>query len=84
MGSDNERQREFLTRPEAAKYISARYFSITPRTLAIYASDEMGPPYDILGGRALYREATIDAWIKQAAEPGKAPKLRGALMAGGR
>ena len=70
--------REFLTRKEAAQYITERYFRVTARTLAVYATNLEGPPYRILGGMARYSPAEIDAWVRKSehygnVEPNSAP-----------
>lgn len=73
-------KRRLLTRREAAAYITENHFKISARTLAIYASDEIGPPYRILGGAAHYSQAEIDAWVKSPAHDGiVAPPRPGAL-----
>ena len=78
MSTPTAAPREFLTRKEAAQYITDRYFRVTARTLAVYATDLVGPPYRLLGGKARYSRAEIDAWVMKSehygnVEPESAP-----------
>src|SRR5262245_19590183 len=59
---------KLLTRKEAAEYITARYFTCAPGTLATRASVKKpggSLPYRKLGGRiVLYDPADLDAWAE--------------------
>lgn len=46
------------TRREAAHQIN-----VSERTLARWATRRLGPPYAIVGGRAMYREASLHKWL---------------------
>ena len=71
---------KLLTRKEAAEYITQAHFKITARTLAVYASEGIGPPYRLLGGQAHYRRADIDSWVESPQHDGLvAPRRTGAL-----
>jgi hypothetical protein len=53
----------WLSRKEAATYLTAMGYSISPRTLANYASDGSGPPYRLwLGVRAQYDSTELVNW----------------------
>lgn len=80
MGDTGQPSGKLLTRKEAAAYITANHFKISHRTLAIYASDEIGPPYRLLGGQAHYKPADIDSWVNSPTHDGiVAPRRPGAL-----
>jgi hypothetical protein len=51
-----------LWRPDAAAYLGCK-----SGTLAVWAHEKRGPPFFILGGRAYYRLADLDAYIREAA-----------------
>jgi predicted DNA-binding transcriptional regulator AlpA len=58
-----------LRRPDAAKYLS-----VSPRTLAKWATVGGSPPYFRLGGVVVYDTADLDAWMaerRQANTPGE-------------
>jgi hypothetical protein len=63
MGDTGVPSRKLLTRKEAAAYISAAYFKVTARTLAVWASSDKGPPYRLLAGQAHYTRKDIDDWL---------------------
>jgi len=72
--------RKLLTRKEAATYITETHFKISARTLAFYASEDIGPAYRILGGAAHYNRADIDSWVNSPVHDGNVPPTRpGAL-----
>ena len=79
MGDTGQPTRKLLNRKEAAAYITANFYKVSARTLAIYASNDEGPPYRILGGAAHYTQADIDAWVDNPAHDGLVPPARGAL-----
>jgi hypothetical protein len=60
-----------LTRKEAATYLTARWFRMTPGSLAQYASKGLGPAYvnrgAAAGGEALYQRSDLDAWAERIA-----------------
>ena len=57
-------QRCFLTRKEAAAYLSERFFPVAFGTLEQHACAGTGPNYVSTGkgGRALYTKADLDSW----------------------
>jgi len=61
----------YLTRAEAADYLTKRGLRITRNTLQKMATTGGGPIYRRFGTRALYIVADIDAW---AAEKLSAPR----------
>lgn len=75
MGDTGTPSRKFLTRKEAAEYITATYFKVTAGTLATWATYEEGPAYRVIGGHAHYSKKDIDDWVDQPRHNGKvAPK----------
>lgn len=85
MGLSARVERDYITREQAAAYISGRYFDIKPRTLAVYASDERGPVYRLFGAKAYYRKEDIDRWVESPEHYGNVqPRRPGALSAAGR
>ena len=62
-------EREYLSRKEAAAYLTQHWFPIAASTLATKAQDGSGPQYRLTaqnGGRALYRRADLDNWAQKA------------------
>jgi hypothetical protein len=55
------RQRD-MTRPEAARYISERWFPCSPKTLAKVAVIGGGPQFRRAGRIPLYAIADLDSW----------------------
>ncbi|MBR0712679.1 hypothetical protein [Bradyrhizobium liaoningense] len=55
-----------LSRREAADYVTARHFKITPKTFANLAVKGNGPAFHKTGAgrtaRVMYDSATLDAW----------------------
>lgn len=74
--------RLYLTRKEAANYLTQAYFLITPERLAMLAHQDKGPPYSLSPAdrRTLYKREDLDAWAL-ATRPGRGTPLlpRGAL-----
>ncbi len=58
--------RKYLTRAEAADYLSNLGIPCKRATLAKYACQGGGPRYVKFGFRTLYRPADLDAWIEQS------------------
>jgi hypothetical protein len=56
---------EFLPRAAAAKHLTKKGVPTTASALANQASDGIGPRYAIINGRAIYREADLDAWLTE-------------------
>lgn len=57
---------KYLTRPEAAAYLTAeRGLPISKTTLQKYATTGGGPPYQRFGNRAIYTPPALDAWADQ-------------------
>jgi hypothetical protein len=61
-------ERLFLTRKEAAAYLSQRYFKISAATLARYAVDGTGPLFTsaggLIGNRTYYTRENLDSWAR--------------------
>src|SRR5215208_2402787 len=53
---------EYLTRAEAADYLTERGLRISKNTLQKLATVRGGPAYCIFGNRALHKPADLDAW----------------------
>ena len=58
----------FKTRPEATEFVRALGVPTGKTTLAELASEDRGPRYVIINGRALYTEQDLLAWIQQQAD----------------
>ena len=56
-------EKTYLTRKEQATYLRARGVPITAQTLADLASENAGPRYAIINGRALSTAEWLDAWV---------------------
>ncbi len=59
--------KRYLTRQEAADYLSERGLHIAKNTLQRYATTGGGPEYCIFGNRALYTPDSLDRWAVSAA-----------------
>jgi hypothetical protein len=57
--------KRYLTRQEAASYLSGRGLPVTKNTLQKFATVGGGPEYSIFGNRALYLQETLDAWAEE-------------------
>jgi hypothetical protein len=57
--------REYLTRAEAAAYLTSRGLPITKNTLQKMATVGGGPLYQIFGFRALYTAPNLDTWAEE-------------------
>jgi hypothetical protein len=55
---------KYLTRPEAAQYLTERGLPISKLTLQKLATLGGGPPYRIWGNKALHQPADLDAWAE--------------------
>ena len=53
---------QYLTRAEAADYLTARGLRVSKLTLQKWATTGGGPQYRIFGTRALYIAADLDTW----------------------
>ena len=58
-------QKRYLTRQEAASYLSGRGLLVTKNTLQKFATTGGGPDYSIFGNRALYTSDSLDAWAER-------------------
>ena len=56
--------KRFLTRPEAASYLSERGLPVSKNTLQKFATTGSGPEYSIFGNRALYTPENLEAWAE--------------------
>lgn len=66
----------FLSRQEAAEYLTARGLRIAMQTLARKQSDGTGPVCIKCGRWALYRKNDLDVWfVAQLSEPGVARRI---------
>ncbi len=54
----------FLTRDRAAEVLTAAGIPTSRATLEQLAVKRAGPPYSVVNGRAIYRRADLEAWIK--------------------
>jgi hypothetical protein len=61
--------RQYLTREEAAAYLTARGLKITKTTLQKYATTGGGPKYVIFGCRALSTPEELDRWAESKLKP---------------
>jgi len=59
----------FLTRTEAAQFLSQRGYPVAARTLATLVSRGGGPAYRKFGRRALYRTEDLIAWAESRCSP---------------
>ncbi|MBI1415761.1 MAG: DNA-binding protein [Limimaricola sp.] len=59
----------FLTRPEAAAYLTARGFPVAKATLQKYATVGGGPVYRRFGNRVLYLASDLDTWAQSKLTP---------------
>jgi len=57
-------EKRYLTRQEAASYLSERGLLVTKNTLQKFATTGGGPKYSIFGNRALYTPETLDFWAE--------------------
>jgi hypothetical protein len=58
----------FLSRSEAAEYLTSRGLRIAKQTLARFAvTSSQGPTYRVFGSRAIYTTADLDAWAEARA-----------------
>jgi hypothetical protein len=58
----------YLSRSEAAEYLTNRGLRIARQTLArLAATSNQGPVYRLFGSRAIYRVADLDAWAEHRA-----------------
>lgn len=58
-------EKPYLTRAEAAEYITRMGAQTTKNTLQKFASVGGGPVYRRFGNKALYTRADLDAWIAE-------------------
>ncbi|MCK5296017.1 MAG: DNA-binding protein [Alphaproteobacteria bacterium] len=57
--------KEYLTRKEAAEYLTNKGFPISPKTLAKYATVGGSPEYRRFGNRrVVYAVTALDEWAK--------------------
>jgi len=56
--------KEYLSRREAAQYVSDCGLPLSKNTLQKYATVGGGPPYRKFGNRAVYRAPDLDAWVR--------------------
>ena len=54
---------QYLTRPIAADWLTARGPKTTTQALADLAHNGGGPRYGIVRGRAVYLESDLEAWL---------------------
>lgn len=55
--------KEFLTRPEAAKYLKGKGLKVAARTLAKYVVTGGGPAYRSFGRPVYYTAKDLDDWV---------------------
>jgi hypothetical protein len=56
--------KRYLTRQEAASYLSGRGLQVSKNTLQKFATVGGGPAYSIFGNRALYTAEILDGWAE--------------------
>lgn len=56
--------KHYLTRQEAASYLSGRGLLVSKNTLQKFATVGGGPEYSIFGNRALYTPQNLDGWAE--------------------
>ena len=59
----------YLTRPEAADYLTQRGFPVAKATLQKYATVGGGPLHRRFGARVLYHPDDLDAWADAKLTP---------------
>lgn len=64
-------QKCYLTRQEAASYLSGRGLLVSKNTLQKFATTGGGPEYSIFGNRSLYTPDSLDAWAEARLTPRK-------------
>ncbi len=57
--------KSYLSRKEAAQYVTDKGLPVSPNTFQKYATTGGGPEYEIFGNRAVYQPEKLDAWIGQ-------------------
>ena len=55
--------KRYLTREEAAQYLTDLGVGIAATTLQKMASEGGGPAYRVIGRKALYKPAELEAWV---------------------
>jgi hypothetical protein len=61
-------QSEWLSRNDAAEWLSEHGFPITPKTLANLAHARKGPPYEKWGKAVSYNTVDLMLWAEQRIE----------------
>lgn len=61
--------KQYLTRKEAAEYLTEQGTPVAPTTLQKYATVGGGPEYEIFGNRALYTKNNLNRWVKNKLSP---------------
>jgi excisionase family DNA binding protein len=56
--------KRYLTRQEAASYLSEHGLTVSKNTLQKFATTGGGPAYRIFGNRALYTAETLHDWAE--------------------
>jgi hypothetical protein len=56
--------KRYLTRQEAARYLSERGLPVAKNTLQKFATVGGGPEYSIFGNRSLYTTESLDTWAE--------------------
>lgn len=65
IGNGPDRAPRFLTRKEAARYLTALGLAISHQTLARHFGLNKGPLCMRVGKRAMYRQSDLDAYLLQ-------------------
>jgi hypothetical protein len=63
--------KRYLTRHEAAHYLSERGLPVSKNTLQKFATTGGGPEYCMFGNRALYTCDSLDAWAEGRLTPSR-------------
>jgi hypothetical protein len=61
----------YLSRPDAASYLSERGLQVSKLTLAKWATTGGGPLYRRFGNRSVYVAADLDVWAAEKLSPPK-------------
>ena len=73
--------KRYLTRAEAASYLSARGLLVSKNTLQKFATTGGGPAYCIFGNRSLYTVHALDSWADAKLTPPRHSTSEPPLMA---
>lgn len=64
-------QTDYLSRLEAAEYLTGKGLPVSKGTLAKWATVGGGPTYYRFGNRAVYRPSDLDLWAQAKLSPAR-------------